>query len=105
MKEHKHDYFYNEDGQAECLTCGFLETPKDKCSETVERIVIDYANLSGRESANRAEFRKRTQEHISSLLKAQKEKIGQIMADTLSVDTKKSFQEVGEMYKKLDLLK
>ena len=34
--------------------------------EIVERIVIDFANLSGRESKNRAEFRKRVLNHILS---------------------------------------
>lgn len=34
--------------------------------ETTERIVIDYANLSGRESANRAEFRQSVEKHIRS---------------------------------------
>lgn len=37
-----------------------------------EQIVIDYANLSGRESANRAEFRKLTIEHLQALLKDNK---------------------------------
>ena len=37
--------------------------------EWVERIVIEYANLSGRESANRAEFRKRVEAIIRNLLK------------------------------------
>lgn len=36
----------------------------ERLDETTERIVIDYANLSGRESANRAEFRKLTREHL-----------------------------------------
>lgn len=35
-----------------------------KFVEVTERIVIDYANLSGRESANRGEFRKETLEHL-----------------------------------------
>jgi len=38
--------------------------------ETVERIVIDYANLSGRESANRAEFREEVTKHLKSHNKA-----------------------------------
>lgn len=33
--------------------------------EIAERIVIDYANLSGRESANRAEFRIRVRKHLA----------------------------------------
>ncbi len=39
-----------------------------KVTETTERIVIDYANLSGRETANRAEFRKLVDGHIRTLL-------------------------------------
>jgi len=34
---------------------------------TAERITMDYANLSGRESANRSEFRKRTIAHLLKL--------------------------------------
>ena len=39
-----------------------------KIIETAERIVIDYANLSGREDTNRAEFRKRVIEHLADFL-------------------------------------
>ena len=35
-----------------------------------EQIVIDYANLSGRESANRSEFRTLVRGHIINLLEA-----------------------------------
>jgi len=34
---------------------------------TTERIVIEYANLSGRETANRAEFRNRVQKIVSGI--------------------------------------
>ena len=40
----------------------------EKSIETTERIVIEYANLSGRGSVNRAEFRKRIHEIITSAL-------------------------------------
>jgi hypothetical protein len=40
------------------------QTHHDPIIECAERIVIDYANLSGRETANRAEFRKRVIEHL-----------------------------------------
>lgn len=33
-------------------------------TEVAERITIDYANLSGRETANRAEFRERVRKHL-----------------------------------------
>lgn len=47
------------------------EAPQfDPVTETVEKIVIDYANLSGRESANRAEFRERVRKHIEQLIAA-----------------------------------
>jgi hypothetical protein len=42
--------------------------------EWVERIVIEYANLSGRESANRAEFRKRVEVIVSNLILQEKAK-------------------------------
>ena len=35
-----------------------------KKEELAERIVIDYANLSGRETANRVEFRERVIKHL-----------------------------------------
>ena len=35
---------------------------------TAERITMDYANLSGRESANRAEFRTKTLKHLDTLI-------------------------------------
>lgn len=41
---------------------------KKAAIETTERIVIDYANLSGRESENRGEFRELTEGHLDSLL-------------------------------------
>jgi len=43
-----------------------IEFPEDRVTETTERIVIDYSNLSGRESMNRGEFRKRTIAHLST---------------------------------------
>jgi len=43
--------------------------------EIIERIVIDYANLSGRESAHRAEFREKVAKHLDNLLQAEKENI------------------------------
>ena len=49
-----------------CIKCKkacdlYYEKIEERCvsPEIVERIVIEYANLSGRETANRAEFRKR----------------------------------------------
>lgn len=44
---------------------------------TAERIVIDYANLSGRESAHRAEFRNRVVEHLCTSLISLLEKYGE----------------------------
>lgn len=45
-------------------------TPKSEAEkdliEIAERIVIDYANLSGRESTNRAEFRERALGHLTT---------------------------------------
>lgn len=42
--------------------------------ETVERIVIDYANLSGRESANRSQFRDLVKAHLGGLIQKEREK-------------------------------
>lgn len=36
---------------------------------TTEGIVIDYANLSGRESINRAEFKRRTEVSVTEAIK------------------------------------
>ena len=47
----------------------------DIITEVVERIVIDYANLSGRETANRAEFRERTRKHLSKTIRGMVEKL------------------------------
>ena len=41
--------------------------------ETAERIVIDYANFSGRESDNRGYFREKVINHLESLLQKQQE--------------------------------
>jgi len=44
-----------------------LTTSYDIISEIAERIVNDYANLSGRETAHRAEFRLRVMKHLEKL--------------------------------------
>lgn len=49
---------------------------------TAERIVIDYANLSGRESAHRAEFRNRVVEHLRTSLISLLEKYGEEIIKT-----------------------
>ena len=46
-----------------------MKTLIKEMTETTEKIVIDYANLSCRESANRAEFRKMTEENLSAYTK------------------------------------
>src|SRR3990167_2373667 len=50
----------------------FRDTPEgqtnyDIISEIAERIVIDYANLSGRDITHRAEFRERVLKHLEKL--------------------------------------
>lgn len=45
----------------------FCKYKKKKIIETAERIAIDYANLSGRETANRSEFRERVLKHLNNL--------------------------------------
>ena len=42
------------------------EKQYDILAEITERIVIDYANLSGRESEHRAEFREKVLEYLSN---------------------------------------
>lgn len=63
------------------------ELREDKIIETAERIVIDYANFSGRESAHRAEFREKTINNLRSLLTSQqqalKEKILSVIGSTV----------------------
>ena len=51
--------------------------PNNYIAETAERIVIDYANLSGRESANRAEFRQRVIKHLEALHRKEMEEVRQ----------------------------
>lgn len=50
--------------------------------QTTEKIVIDYANFSGREDAHRSEFRQKTEKNIvelyTSLLKEEIKKIEKI---------------------------
>lgn len=52
-------------------------TNEPKWIEAVERIVILYANLSGRETANRAEFRKKVEVIIQDTIKEERERIYQ----------------------------
>ena len=49
------------------------QTHYDLISEISERIVIDYANLSGRDIEHRAEFRDRVVKHLLDLLNQAKE--------------------------------
>ena len=60
--------------------------------ELTEKIVIIYANLSGRETANRAEFRER----IKSLLEQQKKEILEKTEDQEGADilSKKEHREI-----------
>ena len=44
----------------------YNKTLEEGLVETAERIVIDYANISGRESANRAEFRQEVIKHLTT---------------------------------------
>ena len=78
MKAHEHKYISGTIGD-ECGFCGLLQSTiesmnepvsseEDRISETAERIVIDYANLSGRDIEHRAEFRERVIKHLKNLL-------------------------------------
>ena len=53
--------------------------------EIAERIVIDYANFSGRESANRAEFREKTIQNLRTsqqkLLEAVREEVERLIQE------------------------
>ena len=61
---------HNIGGKSVCCECAGKTdcsnmTPLQKeIVETAERIVIDYANLSGRESEHRAEFREKVISHL-----------------------------------------
>ena len=87
-KEHNHNYFRNEDNKIECRTCGLLKTTIEGVKndptttdntikpdllpsivETTERIVIDFANLTGRETESRAEFRALVYKHLKDFEK------------------------------------
>ncbi len=57
---------------------------KNLITETTERIVIEYANLSGRESENRAEFRNRVTTILSAAFGSEEPK---------GSDTKKAILE------------
>ncbi len=48
---------------------------EEALTETTEKLVILYANLSGRESANRAAFRVEAEKLLLSLLRQQRESI------------------------------
>lgn len=62
-KNHTHKGFF-------CEVCNPVHTDQfeGKIIETSERITIDYATLSGRETEHRAEFRNRVTEHLTSLV-------------------------------------
>ena len=83
----EHNYFRNEDNQIECRTCGLLKTTIEGIKndpttaddtidrdllpsiiETTERIVIDFANLTGRETESRAEFRGLVYGHLEDFV-------------------------------------
>lgn len=54
--------------------------------ETAERLVINYANLSGREDANRAEFRKRAIELLRpAFLSVAQETRGDTLKEAIKV--------------------
>ena len=44
------------------------EEINSKIIEFAEKIVIDYANLSGRDTTNRAEFTKRVIDHLADFV-------------------------------------
>lgn len=55
--------------------CKFSIHPQPEgIDEVTERIVIEYANLSGRESANRSIFREITREHIEDFVREEIER-------------------------------
>lgn len=83
-------------------------TPVNKIVELAERIVIDYANLSGRETANRPEFRKRVLKHLTEhenlVREDERERIGKIIENfELSEDQQKSC-DWAEHINRIDLL-
>lgn len=59
------------------------QTNFDPITETTERIVIDYANLSGRENAPRGEFRRRVFQRLNDLMA---NKIDEIVKEVEKMD-------------------
>lgn len=62
-----------------CSRCSKVAPKQEECYgmviETAERIVIDYANFSGREDAHRAEFRAETIKHLQNLVLSSEERV------------------------------
>ena len=50
------------------------ENWQERLSEIVERIVVDYANFSGRDITHRAEFRDVTEKRLESFISTELEK-------------------------------
>ena len=110
---HNHNYFRNEDNKIECRTCGLLKTTIEGVKndpttaddtidrdllpsiiETTERIVIDYANLTGRETESRAEFRALVYSHLKDFLFDYTEEIRKIIEG--EIYGMKGIEECGE---------
>lgn len=54
---------------------------QDKITEYAERLTIEYANLSGRESVNRAEFRERAKKILTLAFREQIEVIVEMIKE------------------------
>ena len=69
-------------------------------TEPTERLVIEYANLSGRESANRAEFRKRAEVILSKAITTAVAKRELEIAEEVNKILPKDWAEKAEKAKK-----
>lgn len=68
-EECKEWFVHNECVKERMCSCECHKVKPEGVGEWVERIVIEYANLSGRESANRAEFRALVYKHLEDFEK------------------------------------
>ena len=73
--------------------------PEGSVIETAERIVIDYANFSGRESAHRAEFREAVIKNLRSLLLSQQEQLAQVAEEKEKAEYERGRVEQYELMK------
>jgi hypothetical protein len=76
---------------------------EQEIEQTTERIVIDYANFSGRESTNRSIFRDETRKHIELFAQKQKEESNNQLANTILM-AKEGWIDEGRIKQKSEIV-